>query len=68
MVSYSIGRNLRCQSLEENNMEVPISTMNDMINYLARQPYKDVAGLIGAVMKLQAQEQSETDQKELPLG
>ena len=49
-------------------MEVPISTMNDMINYLARQPYKDVAGLIGSVMKLQAQEQSETDQKELPLG
>ena len=53
MVSYSNGRNLRCQSLEENNMEVPISTMNDIINYLARQPYKDVAGLIGAVMKLQ---------------
>jgi|APSaa5957512535_1039671.scaffolds.fasta_scaffold191943_2 hypothetical protein len=48
-------------------MDVPLNLMNDMINYLARQPYKDVAGLIGAVVKLQAQEQSETDQKELPL-
>ena len=45
-------------------MEVPINLMNDIINYLARQPYRDVAGLIGAVMKLQEQE---TNQKELPL-
>jgi len=48
-------------------MEVPISTMNDIVNYLARQPYKDVVGLIGAMMKLST-EQPEADQKELPLG
>ena len=45
-------------------MEVPINIMNDIINYLARQPYKEVAGLIGAVVKLQEQD---TKQKELPL-
>jgi len=47
-------------------MEVPISTMNNIVNYLARQPYKDVAGLIGAVLEIQ--KQPEPDQKELPLG
>ena len=45
-------------------MEIPINLVNDIINYLARQPYKDVAGLIGAVMKLQT---DNTEQKELPL-
>ena len=48
-------------------MDVPINLINDIINYLARQPYKDVAGLIGAVVKLQVQEQTETNQRELPL-
>mgnify|MGYP003143657744 FL=1 len=48
-------------------MEIPINLVNDIINYLARQPYKDVAGLIGSVMRLQQQEQSETEEKELPL-
>jgi|TARA_R110000824_G_scaffold36397_1_gene113194 hypothetical protein len=47
-------------------MEVPINLMNDIINYLARQPYKDVTGLIGEIIKLQSREQ-ETNQKELPL-
>jgi|TARA_R110001599_G_scaffold288522_2_gene491378 hypothetical protein len=45
-------------------MEIPVNIMNDLINYLARQPYKDVVGLIGAIVKLQA---LETNQKELPL-
>ena len=48
-------------------MELPINLVNDIINYLARQPYKDVAGLIGAIMRLQQQEQPETEEKELPL-
>ena len=48
-------------------MELPINLVNDIINYLARQPYKDVVGLIGAIIKLQQQAQPETEQKELPL-
>ena len=45
-------------------MEIPVNIMNNLINYLARQPYKDVVGLIEAIVKLQA---LETNQKELPL-
>ena len=51
-------------------MEVPINTVNEILNYLAQQPYKDVANIIGAVIQLQAREQSsteQTEQKELPL-
>ena len=45
-------------------MELPINLVNDIINYLARQPYKDVARLIGAIMQLLT---DNTEQKELPL-
>jgi len=48
-------------------MEVPINVVNDIINYLVRQPYKDVSNLIGVIMHLQPQEQPNTEQKELPL-
>ena len=51
-------------------MEIPTSLVNEIINYLARQPYKDVANIIGAVIQLQAGEQGDTEQtkqKELPL-
>jgi len=48
-------------------MEIPASLVNEIVNYLARQPYKDVANIIGAVMQLQAREQASTEQKELPL-
>ena len=49
-------------------MEIPINLVNEIINYLARQPYKDVANIIGAVIQLQTKEQVSTEQKELPLG
>jgi len=48
-------------------MEIPINVVNDIINYLARQPYKEVANLIGVIMQLRPQEQPKTEQKELPL-
>ena len=49
-------------------MEIPVTLVNEIINYLARQPYKDVANIIGAVIQLQAKEQASAEQKELPLG
>jgi|TARA_R110000787_G_scaffold12604_1_gene40487 hypothetical protein len=63
-------------------MEVPIKLVNDIVNYLARQPYKDVATMISGLISSQAQEnkqaavneieqqhmgRDQTDQKELPL-
>ena len=51
-------------------MEIPITLVNEILNYLAQQPYKDVANMIGAVIRLQAKEQAsteQTEQKELPL-
>ena len=63
-------------------MEIPVNIMNDLINYLARQPYKDVVMLISGLISSQAQEnkqaavneieqqhmgRDQTDQKELPL-
>ena len=53
-------------------MEIPINLVNEIINYLARQPYKEVANIIGAVaacqpLRPQAKEQSSTEQQELPL-
>ena len=44
-------------------MEIPNNTMNEILNYLARQPYKEVAHLITGV--IQAQQQA--TQEELPL-
>ena len=44
-------------------MEIPNNIMNEILNYLARQPYKEVAHLITGVM----QPQQKTTQEELPL-
>ncbi len=44
-------------------MEIPNNTLTDILNYLARQPYKDVAHLITAILQLQ----QKTAQEELPL-
>ena len=55
-------------------MEIPNNIVNEIVNYLARQPYREVANMINGIMQAQAQEKSaldtveaETDQKELPL-
>ena len=47
-------------------MEIPNRIVNDILNYLAQQPYKDVANLIGTVLGLQ-QAQKQEQQEELPL-
>ena len=44
-------------------MEIPNNIMNEILNYLARQPYKEVAHLITGVM----QAQQKSTQEELPL-
>ncbi len=44
-------------------MEIPNNIVNEILNYLARQPYKEVAHLITGVM----QTQQKTTQEELPL-
>jgi len=46
-------------------MELPNNLINEILNYLARQPYKEVAPLINGV--LQAQAQAQDTQEELPL-
>ena len=46
-------------------MELPISLVNDIINYLTRQPYREVVSLINKIIQEQAQQQSA--QEELPL-
>ena len=46
-------------------MELPINLVNDIVNYLARQPYREVASLINKIIQEQAQQQSA--QEELPL-
>ena len=55
-------------------MEIPNNIVNEIVNYLARQPYREVANMINGIMQAQAQEKSaldtveaETAQKELPL-
>ena len=50
-------------------MEVPISIVNDIINYLSRQPWREVDSMIKGIIQAQAQEKSsiETKEKELPL-
>ena len=44
-------------------MEIPGNTLTDILNYLARQPYKDVAHLITTILQLQ----QNVSQEELPL-
>ena len=50
-------------------MELPINLVNDIVNYLARQPWREVDNLIKGIIQAQSQEKSaaETEQKELPL-
>ena len=48
-------------------MEIPNSIVNDIINYLARQPWREVDNMIKGIAQAQAKEQAETNQKELPL-
>jgi len=51
-------------------MEIPISIINDIVNYLSRQPWREVDSMIKGIIQAQAQEKSaaETEQKELPLA
>jgi len=44
-------------------MEIPNNIVNEILNYLARQPYKEVAPLITGVL----QAQQKATQEELPL-
>tara|TARA_R110002110_G_scaffold329316_1_gene540765 strand:- start:523 stop:675 length:153 start_codon:yes stop_codon:yes gene_type:complete len=46
-------------------MEIPNRIINDILNYLSQQPYREVASIIGSVISLQAQQQQQ--QEELPL-
>ena len=46
-------------------MELPINLVNDIVNYLARQPYREVANLINKIIQEQAQQ---AGQEELPLN
>ena len=50
-------------------MEIPISIINDIVNYLSRQPWREVDSMIKGIIQAQAQEKSavETVQEELPL-
>jgi len=50
-------------------MEVPINLVNDIVNYLSRQSWREVDTLIKGIIQAQAQEKSavETEQKELPI-
>ena len=50
-------------------MEIPISIVNDIVNYLSRQPWREVDSMIKGIIQAQAQEKSavETVQEELPL-
>ena len=50
-------------------MELPISLVNDIVNYLSRQPWREVDSMIKGIIQAQAQEKSavETVQEELPL-
>ena len=46
-------------------MEIPINLVNDIVNYLTQQPYREVVSLINKIIQEQAQQQSA--QEELPL-
>ena len=47
-------------------MEIPISTVNDIINYLSRQPWREVDNMIKGIV--QAQATANVVQEELPLN
>jgi len=46
-------------------MEVPINLVNDIVNYLARQPWREVDNMIKGIV--QAQATANAEQQELPL-
>jgi len=46
-------------------MNIPNNLMNEILNYLARQPYREVAHMINGIGQIQTQEQER--QEELPL-
>ena len=46
-------------------MEVPINLVNDIVNYLARQPWREVDNIIKGIV--QAQATANAVQEELPL-
>lgn len=46
-------------------MELQNNLINEILNYLAKQPYKEVAHIINGI--LQAQTQAQNTQEELPL-
>ena len=50
-------------------MELPISLVNDIVNYLSRQPWREVDNIIKGIIQAQAQEKAalEKEQEELPL-
>jgi hypothetical protein len=47
-------------------MELQNNLINEILNYLAKQPYKEVAHIINGI--LQAQAQAQDTQEELPLN
>tara|TARA_R110000824_G_scaffold50472_2_gene140945 strand:+ start:8839 stop:8991 length:153 start_codon:yes stop_codon:yes gene_type:complete len=46
-------------------MELQINLVNDIINYLSRQPYREVANIINRI--IQEQQSQQQQQEELPL-
>jgi len=46
-------------------MEIPITLVNDIVNYLSRQPWREVDNLIKGIV--QAQATANAGQEELPL-
>ena len=46
-------------------MEVPINLVTDIVNYLARQPWREVDNMIKGIV--QAQATANAEQQELPL-
>ena len=46
-------------------MEIPITLVNDIVNYLSRQPWREVDNLIKGIVQAQATENM--GQEELPL-
>ena len=45
-------------------MEIPINLVNDIVNYLSRQPWREVDNIIKGIIQAQAQQSA---QEELPL-
>ena len=46
-------------------MEIPITLVNDIVNYLSRQPWREVDNMIKGIV--QAQATANAGQEELPL-